>query len=163
MLQVATASQFFISYTIRTFGALTFATIMTTRQVDHNSQIILETFLLMMLLIDGVFCFSLVLKLVSIMLSCVWFKHPLSWEQGMGAVSLYFNPNSIFAFFYYLFYCISFGFPTLPDAQHYFSYIDQVVVFGSLYAKMFLRTTPNPSPSEKVQTRASSPVKGIPL
>ncbi|OVA18267.1 UAA transporter [Macleaya cordata] len=29
---VATASQFFISYTIRTFGALTFATIMTTRQ-----------------------------------------------------------------------------------------------------------------------------------
>ncbi|KAJ0960119.1 hypothetical protein J5N97_000106 [Dioscorea zingiberensis] len=39
---VATASQFFISYTIRTFGALTFATIMTTRQ------------------------------LVSILLSCVW-------------------------------------------------------------------------------------------
>ena len=34
MFQVATASQFFISYTIRTFGALTFATIMTTRQVD---------------------------------------------------------------------------------------------------------------------------------
>ncbi|XP_020528356.1 UDP-galactose/UDP-glucose transporter 5B [Amborella trichopoda] len=30
---VATISQFFISYTIRTFGALTFATIMTTRQV----------------------------------------------------------------------------------------------------------------------------------
>ncbi|PWZ04007.1 hypothetical protein Zm00014a_031737 [Zea mays] len=30
---VATASQFFISYTIRTFGALTFATIMTTRQL----------------------------------------------------------------------------------------------------------------------------------
>lgn len=36
-LQVATASQFFISYTIRTFGALTFATIMTTRQVFRNS------------------------------------------------------------------------------------------------------------------------------
>ncbi|WZY75471.1 hypothetical protein YC2023_021855 [Brassica napus] len=32
-VQVATASQFFISYTIRTFGALTFAAIMTTRQV----------------------------------------------------------------------------------------------------------------------------------
>uniref|UniRef100_A0A0D3AKX3 Uncharacterized protein n=1 Tax=Brassica oleracea var. oleracea TaxID=109376 RepID=A0A0D3AKX3_BRAOL len=30
---VATASQFFISYTNRTFGALTFAAIMTTRQV----------------------------------------------------------------------------------------------------------------------------------
>ncbi|KAK8489732.1 hypothetical protein V6N12_046756 [Hibiscus sabdariffa] len=30
---VATTSQFFISYTIRTFGALTFAAIMTTRQV----------------------------------------------------------------------------------------------------------------------------------
>ncbi|RVW57056.1 UDP-galactose/UDP-glucose transporter 5 [Vitis vinifera] len=52
---VATASQFFISYTIRTFGALTFATIMTTRQ------------------------------LVSIMLSCVWFSHPLSWQQWIGA------------------------------------------------------------------------------
>eukprot|EP00262_Sarcandra_glabra_P005296 TRINITY_DN16711_c0_g2_i1.p1 TRINITY_DN16711_c0_g2~~TRINITY_DN16711_c0_g2_i1.p1 ORF type:complete len:339 (+),score=12.59 TRINITY_DN16711_c0_g2_i1:288-1304(+) len=52
---VATASQFFISYTIRTFGALTFAIIMTTRQ------------------------------LVSIMLSCVWFAHPLSWKQLIGA------------------------------------------------------------------------------
>ncbi|PKA63256.1 UDP-galactose/UDP-glucose transporter 5B [Apostasia shenzhenica] len=57
---VATASQFFISYTIRTFGALTFATIMTTRQ------------------------------LVSILLSCVWFSHPLSWEQWFGAVSMCF-------------------------------------------------------------------------
>lgn len=56
---VATASQFFISYTIRTFGALTFATIMTTRQ------------------------------LVSIMLSCVWFAHPLSWEQCIGAVVVF--------------------------------------------------------------------------
>ncbi|XP_019457926.1 PREDICTED: UDP-galactose/UDP-glucose transporter 5-like [Lupinus angustifolius] len=56
---VATASQFFISYTIRTFGALTFATIMTTRQ------------------------------LVSIMLSCVWFSHPLSWEQWIGAVIVF--------------------------------------------------------------------------
>ncbi|XP_068637395.1 UDP-galactose/UDP-glucose transporter 5-like [Aristolochia californica] len=52
---VATASQFFISYTIRTFGSLTTATIMTTRQ------------------------------LVSIMLSCLWFVHPLSGEQWMGA------------------------------------------------------------------------------
>ncbi|KAG4972333.1 hypothetical protein AAZX31_13G313900 [Glycine max] len=56
---VATISQFFISYTIRTFGALTFATIMTTRQ------------------------------LVSIMLSCVWFAHPLSWEQWIGAVIVF--------------------------------------------------------------------------
>ncbi|PON52549.1 UAA transporter [Trema orientale] len=58
-LQVATASQFFISYTIRTFGALTFATIMTTRQ------------------------------LVSILLSCLWFSHPLSWEQWIGAVIVF--------------------------------------------------------------------------
>ncbi|XP_050367671.1 UDP-galactose/UDP-glucose transporter 5B [Argentina anserina] len=90
---VATASQFFISYTIRTFGALTFATIMTTRQ------------------------------LVSIMLSCVWFHHPLSWEQCIGAV----------------------------------------VVFGSLYAKSFMRNaTPKPSPSGKEQNGASIPLKGIP-
>lgn len=56
---VATASQFFISYTIRTFGALTFATIMTTRQ------------------------------LVSIMLSCMWFAHPLSPIQWVGAVVVF--------------------------------------------------------------------------
>lgn len=56
---VATASQFFISYTIKTFGALTFATIMTTRQ------------------------------LVSIMLSCMWFAHPLSPIQWVGAVVVF--------------------------------------------------------------------------
>ncbi|KAI4334481.1 hypothetical protein L6164_019169 [Bauhinia variegata] len=56
---VATASQFFISYTIRNFGALTFATIMTTRQ------------------------------LVSIMLSCLWFAHPVSSEQWIGAVVVF--------------------------------------------------------------------------
>ncbi|KAL8525600.1 hypothetical protein ACS0TY_015010 [Phlomoides rotata] len=56
---VATISQFFISYTIRNFGALTFATIMTTRQ------------------------------LVSILLSCVWFAHPLSSEQLIGAVIVF--------------------------------------------------------------------------
>ncbi|TQD84738.1 hypothetical protein C1H46_029664 [Malus baccata] len=69
---VATVSQFFISYTIRTFGALTFATIMTTRQ------------------------------LASIMLSCLWFSHPLSWEQGMGALleneSFAFPANSEWSF-----------------------------------------------------------------
>ncbi|KAG9454671.1 hypothetical protein H6P81_007575 [Aristolochia fimbriata] len=56
---VATASQFFISYTIRTFGSLTNATIMTTRQ------------------------------LVSIMLSCLWFVHPLSAEQWVGAAIVF--------------------------------------------------------------------------
>eukprot|EP00252_Welwitschia_mirabilis_P002684 TRINITY_DN12637_c0_g1_i1.p1 TRINITY_DN12637_c0_g1~~TRINITY_DN12637_c0_g1_i1.p1 ORF type:complete len:353 (+),score=38.24 TRINITY_DN12637_c0_g1_i1:335-1393(+) len=56
---VATASQFFISYTIRTFGALIFAIIMTTRQ------------------------------LVSILLSCIWFVHPLSWKQWIGAVAVF--------------------------------------------------------------------------
>ncbi|KAK4741862.1 hypothetical protein SAY87_025450 [Trapa incisa] len=56
---VATASQFFISYTIRTFGALTFATIMTTRQ------------------------------LVSILLSCIWFGHPLTYQQILGAVIVF--------------------------------------------------------------------------
>lgn len=56
---VATAGQFFISYTIRTFGALTFATIMTTRQ------------------------------LISILLSCIWFVHPLSWKQWIGAMVVF--------------------------------------------------------------------------
>ncbi|XP_038980145.1 UDP-galactose/UDP-glucose transporter 5B-like [Phoenix dactylifera] len=56
---VATVGQFFIYYTIRTFGALTFATIMTTRQ------------------------------LVSILLSCVWFSHPLSWIQWIGTAIVF--------------------------------------------------------------------------
>ncbi|KAL6505844.1 UDP-galactose/UDP-glucose transporter 5 [Orobanche hederae] len=56
---VATISQFFISYTIRSFGALAFATIMTTRQLG------------------------------SILLSCVWFAHPLSTEQLIGAVIVF--------------------------------------------------------------------------
>ncbi|KAK6247014.1 hypothetical protein QUC31_018579 [Theobroma cacao] len=90
---VATASQFFISYTIRTFGALTFAAIMTTRQ------------------------------LASIMLSCVWFVHPLSWEQWIGAV----------------------------------------IVFGSLYAKSFLKkASPKPPPPPRTLNGASSPLKGNP-
>ncbi|KAL8129899.1 hypothetical protein V2J09_019054 [Rumex salicifolius] len=84
---VATISQFFISYTIRTFGALTFATVMTTRQ------------------------------LVSILLSCLWFSHPLSPAQLIGAV----------------------------------------VVFGSLYAKSFLRERKSPSPNNVVQERSLSP------
>ncbi|XP_059626673.1 UDP-galactose/UDP-glucose transporter 5-like isoform X2 [Cornus florida] len=90
---VATASQFFISYTIRTFGALTFATIMTTRQ------------------------------LVSILLSCVWFAHPLSWEQFIGAV----------------------------------------IVFGSLYAKSFMKNKPpKPPSSEQLESGESSPLTGKP-
>lgn len=90
---VATASQFFISYTIRTFGALTFATIMTTRQ------------------------------LVSILLSCVWFGHPLSVEQCIGAV----------------------------------------IVFGSLYARVFLKSKPEkPLPSvHKSDEEATVPLKVI--
>ncbi|XP_057954856.1 UDP-galactose/UDP-glucose transporter 5 [Malania oleifera] len=55
----ATISQFFISYTIRTFGALTFATIMTTRQ------------------------------LISIVISSIVFAHPLTWEQWIGAVIVF--------------------------------------------------------------------------
>ncbi|KAJ0611161.1 putative UAA transporter [Helianthus annuus] len=92
LITVATASQFFISYTIRTFGALTFATIMTTRQ------------------------------LVSILLSCVWFSHPLSVEQFIGAV----------------------------------------IVFGSLYAKSFLKRKPDtPLPTSHKSDEATVPLKAI--
>ncbi|KAH7405406.1 hypothetical protein KP509_15G068900 [Ceratopteris richardii] len=56
---VATASQFFISYTIRTFGALIFSIIMTTRQ------------------------------LISILLSCIWFAHPLSLQQLIGGLVVF--------------------------------------------------------------------------
>jgi solute carrier family 35 (adenosine 3'-phospho 5'-phosphosulfate transporter), member B2 len=47
----ATVAQLFISHTIKTFGALLFATVMTTRQF------------------------------LSILLSCFMFFHPLSWGQ----------------------------------------------------------------------------------
>ena len=47
----ATIAQLFISHTIKTFGALLFATVMTTRQF------------------------------LSILLSCFMFFHPLSWGQ----------------------------------------------------------------------------------
>jgi hypothetical protein len=50
----ATIAQLFISYTIKTFGALLFATVMTTRQF------------------------------LSILLSCVLFIHPLSTGQTMA-------------------------------------------------------------------------------
>ncbi|MBA0866340.1 hypothetical protein Goshw_020166 [Gossypium schwendimanii] len=42
---VATVSQFFISYTIRTFGALTFAAVMTTRQVIVFGSLYSKNFL----------------------------------------------------------------------------------------------------------------------
>eukprot|EP00850_Spirogloea_muscicola_P011432 SM000071S21056 [mRNA] locus=s71:155439:158818:- [translate_table: standard] len=59
MSLAATTSQFFISYTIRTFGALAFATIMTTRQ------------------------------LLSILLSCMWFGHGLSLGQWGGTAMVF--------------------------------------------------------------------------
>ncbi|KAG6542977.1 hypothetical protein Mapa_015669 [Marchantia paleacea] len=55
----ATTSQFFISYTIRTFGALIFATLMTTRQ------------------------------LISIFLSCLLFAHPLTVQQWGAAIVVF--------------------------------------------------------------------------
>lgn len=50
----ATIAQLFISHTIKTFGALLFATVMTTRQF------------------------------LSILLSCFLFLHPLSWGQTLA-------------------------------------------------------------------------------
>ncbi|GLC44683.1 hypothetical protein PLESTB_000974700 [Pleodorina starrii] len=55
----ATVGALFISYTIKTFGALVFATIMTTRQF------------------------------LSILLSCVLFAHPLSGGQWVGSVMVF--------------------------------------------------------------------------
>jgi hypothetical protein len=55
----ATVGQLFISHTIKTFGALLFATVMTTRQF------------------------------ISILLSCVLFAHPLSGGQWAGTVMVF--------------------------------------------------------------------------
>ena len=55
----ATIGQLFISHTIKTYGALVFATVMTTRQF------------------------------ISILLSCLLFAHPLSLGQWAGAVTVF--------------------------------------------------------------------------
>lgn len=55
----ATVGQLFISHTIKTFGALLFATVMTTRQF------------------------------ISILLSCLLFAHPLSAGQWVGTVMVF--------------------------------------------------------------------------
>ena len=55
----ATIGQLFISHTIRTYGALLFATVMTTRQF------------------------------ISILLSCVLFAHPLSAGQWAGTAAVF--------------------------------------------------------------------------
>jgi solute carrier family 35 (adenosine 3'-phospho 5'-phosphosulfate transporter), member B2 len=55
----ATIAQLFISHTIKTFGALLFATVMTTRQF------------------------------LSILLSCFLFFHPLSWGQMAATVIVF--------------------------------------------------------------------------
>ncbi|KAA3471748.1 UDP-galactose/UDP-glucose transporter 5B [Gossypium australe] len=78
-----TASQFFISYTIRTFGALTFAAKLT-RDKYHPKFIL--SFLVMLYFLTEGDSSTLLFKLVSVMLSCVWFGHPLSWEQWIEAV-----------------------------------------------------------------------------
>ena len=64
--QAATTSQFFISYTIRTFGALVFATIMTTRQVGTKER--------MMMMFVGVCCclFIFLFFLVGFLLNYRW-------------------------------------------------------------------------------------------
>ena len=55
----ATIAQLFISHTIKTFGALLFATVMTTRQF------------------------------LSILLSCILFWHLLSWGQCVATVIVF--------------------------------------------------------------------------
>jgi adenosine 3'-phospho 5'-phosphosulfate transporter B2 len=55
----ATVGQLFISHTIKTYGALLFATVMTTRQF------------------------------ISILLSCILFAHPLSAGQWAGTVTVF--------------------------------------------------------------------------
>ncbi|PSC76775.1 UDP-galactose UDP-glucose transporter 5 [Micractinium conductrix] len=55
----ATVGQLFISHTIKTFGALLFATVMTTRQF------------------------------ISILLSCILFAHPLTAGQWLGTVMVF--------------------------------------------------------------------------
>lgn len=157
--QVATASQFFISYTIRTFGALTFATIMTTRQV--NSKISLTFIIFHGRVSYQLYPYSCFwLKLVSIMLSCVWFSHPLSWKQWIGAVSHDFNhPPTFLRTILKLSTIITFGFDHV-----------QVLVFGSIYARSFLRSAPQKPPTLEIEenrslspvNRSSSPMKENP-
>lgn len=88
------------------------------------------------------------LKLVSIMLSCVWFSHPLSWEQWIGAVSHDFNPLQTH-------YRI-FSYPSIITLASFYNHV-QVLVFGSIYARSFLRNATQKLPtSETPEDRSSS-------
>lgn len=89
---------------------------------------------------------SVLLQLVSILLSCLWFGHPLSYEQMLGAVSFCQNifhniQKEIFFLSLMIIWLLS-----------------QVIVFGALYAKGFLRKQPQKAlPS--VQTEDGATVK----
>ena len=86
------------------------------------------------------------------MLSCVWFVHPLSWEQWIGAVSLILNPF------------LKFFFIIKSPITNCIGYFDQVIVFGTLYAKTFLKNPPQkPSLPEPTGNGATSPVKQNPV
>lgn len=69
------------------------------------------------------------------MLSCVWFAHPLSWEQWIGAVSI----SSLLCFFLKLIL-------KLCGCRYVEWWLpcdfDQLIVFGTLYSKSFLKSKP---------------------
>lgn len=124
----------------------------------------------------------LLMKLVSIVLSCVWFSHPLSWEQWFGAVSLNLKPSFSLCLVSggkrkENLACISYFpscFPLQTLNQTLLILIwsltsgltvclapYQVIVFGSLYAKSFLKNiAQKPSqPNENMSNGAPSPRK----
>ena len=136
-------------------------------------------------------------QLVSILLSCVWFAHPLSWEQWIGAVRLTFT---FIEHHNELSHCTLLSCITLFLSQpldQYWSPLTlilnhhgsssshticdtiflmnsmrslltplnyQVIVFGAIYAKSFLRKAPEKTTSsvEHVQNGNSNNLKENP-
>lgn len=116
---------------------------MTTRQVrDTAKRHLRSSYFQLFILVELSRIFSA--QLVSILLSCIWFAHPLTAEQLIGAVSISFHPR-IYIFIEIL------------VSNELLNVIWQVIVFGSIYSKTYFRSKPKPVPAEQTENRAVSP------
>lgn len=102
---------------------------------------------------DGIFSFSLVVDEVGEhhAVMCVVFPSP-----QLGTVDRSCK-HQVESYPDHFFFQICFG-----VQPHYIGYIDQVTVFGALYAKGFLKPPQKSSPSEASENGVSSPVKPNP-
>lgn len=136
-MQVATASQFFISYTIRTFGALTFATIMTTRQVVIRK--------LLILLRHG----NLIIHSSVFLHNIVFFSGVLVGKHS-AVVRVVRSSSQLGTNDWFCKFPIPQPFLHLLNMEFQKKFfVFQVIVFVTLYAKSFMRNKPRNLPLEQ--------------